>query len=185
MKRTLRVLGSAFGLMTALAAPAALSAQATTTDKPVSLGISGGLSLPNGEYTEGLESGYSLAGHVYFKPATLTSVRFRGDVSFDKWNAEVENAGSFRSLGFVANALFDFPTSGTSMTRPYLLGGLGAFNSKASEGDESETNLGLQVGGGLTFQLSGFSTFAEAKFVNVFTEGTSLRYIPITFGVRF
>ena len=184
MMRTMRVLGTGMGLMAALAAPAALSAQAST-DRSLTLGVSGGLSLPTGDFTEGLESGYNLTGHVYLKPATFPSLRFRGDVSFDKWNAEANNAGSFRSLGIVANAMYEFPTSGTSIARPYLLGGLGAFNAKASEADDSDTNIGVQLGGGLNFQLSGFTTFAEAKFVNVFTDGSSLRYIPITFGVRF
>jgi len=50
---------------------------------------------------------------------------------------------------------------------------------------ESDTNLGIQLGGGLTFQLSGFSTFLEAKYVNAFTEGDNATWIPITFGVRF
>lgn len=193
MKRTLRLLGSTLGMMTVLAAPAALSAQPASqsasqsaSDRLVTLGVSGGVSLPNGDYTEGLESGYTLAGHLYLKPGTFTSLRFRGDVSFDKWNAEAENAGSFRSLGFVVNAMYEFPTASTSIVRPYLLGGLGAFNTEASDADsDSDTNLGLQVGGGLNFALSGFTTFAEAKFVNVFTDGSSLRYIPITFGVRF
>ena len=71
------------------------------------------------------------------------------------------------------------------MLRPYALGGLGLFNTRNPETDQSDTNLGLQVGGGLTFQLSGFSTFAEARFVNVFSDGRSSRYVPITFGVRF
>ncbi len=184
MMRTMRALGTGMGLMAALAAPAVMSAQ-VTTDRSLTLGVSGGLSLPTGDFTEGLESGYNLTGHVYLKVATLPSLRFRGDVSFDKWNAEASNAGSFRSLGLVANALYDFPTTNNSIARPYLLGGLGVFNSKASEADDSDTNLGVQLGGGLSFQLSGFTTFAEAKLVNVFTDGSSLRYIPITFGVRF
>ncbi|MFN5582805.1 outer membrane beta-barrel protein [Gemmatimonas sp.] len=194
MKRTLHALGSVVGRMAALAAlaafaafaaPAALSAQVTTTEKPVTFGISGGVSLPTGDYTAGLQTGYALAGHLYITPATFASLRFRGDVTFDNWNFEGPNNGSFRSLGVVGNVLYDFPAAGTSATRPYLLAGLGGFDSKESVGGQSTTHLGFQIGGGLAFQLSGFTTFAEAKFVNVFTDGASLRYLPLTFGVRF
>jgi hypothetical protein len=179
MKRALR----AFGLAMALAAPATLVAQTADT-RTISIGASGGLSLPLGNRGDALESGYALAGHVYLRPATFTALRFRADVTLDRFNFKGAGNDSFRSLGIVGNMLYDFPTATTSMVRPYAVGGLGLFNLKASDAD-GDSNLGIQVGGGLNFQLSGFTTFAEAKFVNVFTDGGSTRYVPITFGVRF
>lgn len=179
MTRTLRLIT----LAAALAAPAVLAAQ--NAARPVSVGISGGLSLPTGDFADGLSSGYSVAGHLYLSPAAMRSLRFRGDVSYDRWDIENTSA-SVRSLGVIANALFDISTSSTSTVKPYLLGGLGLFNSKASgDNSESDSNLGAQLGGGLNFQLSGFSTFLEAKYVNVFADGNNVNWIPITFGVRF
>lgn len=191
MTRSLRLLG----LTAALAMPAVLTAQASS-DKPVSFGVSGGLSLPMGDLGDGAESGFAVAGHVYFKPAGITALRFRGDVSYDRWGVERRLTGgvvdaNLRALGVVANAIFDVASSNTSTVKPYLLGGVGLFNAKATasagslSASESDTNLGVQVGGGLTFQLSGFSTFLEAKYVNAFTEGDNSTWIPITFGVRF
>lgn len=192
MKRALR----AFGVAVALAAPVALQAQATSSsDKPVSFGISGGASLPMGDLSDAAETGFVVAGHVYLKPSSFKSLRFRGDVSYDKWGVkgadELGVDADARSLGFMANALFDFPTSSTSTVKPYVLGGLGLYNSKVSvsgfgeSASESSNDIGIQVGGGLTFQLSGFSTFVEAKYVNVFTEGSSTNWIPVSFGIRF
>jgi opacity protein-like surface antigen len=187
MTRALRLVGVA----AALAAPALLSAQSASADKPVSFGVSGGLSMPMGDLGNDANSGYTVAGHVFFKPATINAVRFRGDVAYDKW-AVKESGGdaNLRSLSFVANALYDFPSQ--SNIRPYLIGGLGLYNSKAminlgqvTGSTNGTTDLGLQVGGGLTFKLSGFDTFAEAKFVNVFSSGSSTTWIPITVGVRF
>jgi opacity protein-like surface antigen len=184
MKRALRALG----LIAAIAAPAALSAQ--SSDKPISLGVSGGLSLPMGDFGEGLNSGFNVTGHVYFKPASLQSIRLRGDVSFDRFSVDGFDA-NVRSLGFTGNAIYDFPTQSSSMVKPYIVGGLGLYNSKFSEsvgafeGSASDTNLGIQAGAGLTFQLSGFSTFAEARLVNIFSDNTSTRFVPIVFGVRF
>jgi hypothetical protein len=185
MKRTLRTLGA----LAALAMPAALSAQATSSEKAVGFGVSGGLSLPMGDLSDGVEAGYNVTGHVFLKPAALKAFRLRGDVSYDSWSGKTEGV-SASSLGFMGNAVFDLGTSGSSV-KPYILGGVGMHNSKskASFGgadlEFSNTDLAIQAGVGLTFQLSGFSTFAEARFVNVFGEEESANFVPIVFGIRF
>lgn len=185
MQRSLRLLS----VVLALAAPAALCAQAMA--RPVSYGLSGGLSMPTGNLADGADAGYVMAGHVYYKPATIQALRFRADVSLDRWalkNADKGSDASTRSVGVVANALFDFATNSTSTVKPYLLVGLGLYNTKTSAAESSNgggaTDVGVQVGGGTEFQLAGFSTFAEAKYVNVFANRRS-SWIPISFGVRF
>jgi hypothetical protein len=184
MKHALRTCA----LIAAVMGPATLSAQ--STERSVSVGVSGGLSLPLGDFGRVLNSGYNLTGHLYLKPAALQSVRLRADVSYDRWDLDGFNANT-RSIGFAGNVVYDFPTESASMVKPYVLGGLGLFSLKTTATSSGitnrsgDTNLGLQVGGGLTFQLSGFSTFAEARFVNVFGDGGSSRFVPITFGVRF
>lgn len=178
-----------FGLALTLAAPVALSAQ--TVARPVSFGISGGLSMPTGDLSDRADAGYVVAGHVFYKPASMQALRFRGDVSFDRWsvkNAVEGSDASTRSVGVVANALFDFATNSTSTVKPYVLGGFGLYNNKTTAAESSNgggaTDVGIQVGGGMEFQLAGFSTFAEAKYVNAFSE-RRVSWIPISFGVRF
>ena len=165
--------------------PAMVSAQSSA----VGFGLSGGLSVPTGDLGDRVDAGYSIAGHVFLKSSSMKSLRFRGDVSYSGFDYKNINA-SYRSLGFVGNALIDLSTNGG--VKPYVLGGLGAFNGKSSTQigsaavvSTSSTDVGIQIGGGLNFQLSGFSTFLEAKYVNVFTDNNSAGYIPITFGVRF
>ncbi len=151
-----------FGVALSLAVPAALSVQATA--RPVSFGLSGGLSMPTGDLGDG--AGYVMAGHVYYKPATIQALRFRGDVSFDRWaikNAAAGADASTRSVGVVANAIYDFATNGTSMVKPYVLAGLGLYNKTSGEVANvsvagSATDVGIQVGGGMEFQLAGFAT---------------------------
>ncbi len=63
-------------------------------------------------------------------------------------------------------------------------------SSEASVGgvsgdSDSSNDLGIAVGGGVEFRLAGFSTFAEARVVNVFGDNDSSRWIPVTFGIRF
>jgi opacity protein-like surface antigen len=165
--------------------PAMVSAQSSA----VGVGVSGGLSVPTGDLGDAVDAGYSIAGHVFLKSTSMKSLRFRGDVSYNRFDYKNIDA-SYRSLGFVGNALIDLSTN--SGVKPYVLGGLGAFNGKRSTQigsaavvSTSSTDVGIQVGGGLNFQLSGFSTFLEVKYVNVFTDNNSAGYIPITFGVRF
>ena len=165
--------------------PAMVSAQSSA----VRVGVSGGLSVPTGDLGDRVDAGYSIAGHVFLKPSSMKSVRLRGDVSYDRFAYQGNIDGHRSNLGFVGNALLDLTTDGG--VKPYVLGGFGAFKGKISTTagsaslSTSSTDVGIQVGGGLTFELSGFSTFLEAKYVNVFTNNNNTGYLPITFGVRF
>ncbi len=185
MNRSLRVIG----LAALVALPAMASAQES---RPVSFGVSGGLSLPVGDLGDGYDSGFNITGHIAYKPASFTNLSFRGDVSFDKWGNKTLDDVSTRMLGVTANAVYAFPQTTPGVVRPYVLGGVGFFNGKSTGtvagqnlGDDSSTDIGAQVGAGVNFQLSGFATFVEAKFVNVFGDGSSLSFIPITFGIKF
>lgn len=185
MNRALRMIG----LAAAIAAPTLLAAQSSSNSKPISFGISGGASLPMGDLGDAAESGFVVAGHVFLKPSSMTNARFRGDVGYDKWGSKGSSNADLRSLSFVANAMYDFPSS--SMVRPYLIGGVGLYNTKVTfdlgtttGSTKGETNVGINVGGGLTFKMTGFDTFVEAKYTNVFADNSS-SWIPISFGVRF
>lgn len=162
--------------------------------RSVSFGVSGGASVPVRDLGDVAETGFNLGAHILLMPTSLKNVSFRGDVSFDRWDFSGVGAQAVdaqqRALGVMANIIFK---SASAMSiKPYAIAGLGLINSKVSgtvgnvtySGD-SKSNLGLQAGGGLEFQLSGFTTFLEAKVVNAFTENKATNWIPITFGVRF
>jgi hypothetical protein len=69
---------------------------------------------------------------------------------------------------------------------PYLIAGAGWYNSKADEdGAESSSEFGINGGIGARFALSGFSTFAEVRFHNIFSDPKSAQFIPLTFGILF
>lgn len=186
MKRSLRMIG----LAAFVAMPVLASAQES---RPVSFGVSGGLSMPMGDLGDGVESGFNITGHLGYKPASFANLSFRGDVSFDRWAYKGNVDGNTRAIGVTGNAVYAFPQSSPSMVRPYVLGGVGFYNGKGSDVTvgaitvkaESSTDLGVQAGAGINFNLSGFSTFVEAKFVNVFGDGSSSSWIPITFGFKF
>ena len=191
MKNISRLVGIA-----ALAAlPAMAQAQSTMTSRPVSFGVSGGASIPMGDFGDAADVGYTVGAHVLLAPASMSMLAFRGDVSYDSWKAKKTfGDGSARALGVMGNVILR--SSSAMAIKPYVIGGLGLVNSKSKSSvtvggvtvtgsGDSQSNFGIQGGGGLEFQLSGFTTFIEAKVVNAFTEGSSTRWIPLTFGVRF
>jgi hypothetical protein len=172
--------------LAAAALTSPLSAQVRTT----SFGIAGGASLPMGDISEGAETGFNVTGSLYIRPARFANLGFRGDIALDQFGLKNIEDGSIRSLGFVFNGIYNIPVSASSV-RPYGLLGIGFFSTKTSVASgattisASDSNLGYQAGAGMSFQLSGFATFLEAKYVNVMTEPNSTAFVPLTFGVRF
>lgn len=185
MKQSIKILA----LLSLLAAPIALEAQTTRT---ISLGVSGGLSLPMGNLSDGVDAGYNATGHIYFKPSTM-KLALRGDVSYDSWKSKSSSSvlsSSLSSLGFTGNGIF-YVGESTAAMRPYLLVGGGMYRFKSSatvlgvSRSSTNTDPGIQGGAGISFNLSGFSTFLEAKYVNVFGDGENVSFVPISFGIRF
>jgi len=169
--------------------PAVVGAQDA---RPISVGVMGGLSLPMGDLADGVESGYNITGNIYFRPGT-SRLTFRGDVGYESFSAKANLPFDINVLSFTGNVMFPLGSMvAEGGIRPYLIGGGGLYRIKAegtgvASGAESDASndLGIAVGGGVEFKLAGFTTFGEARFVNVFGDGASSRWIPVTFGIRF
>jgi hypothetical protein len=69
--------------------------------------------------------------------------------------------------------------------RPYLIGGGGYYSRKDDQANTSSNNFGINGGIGAMFPLSGFNAYVEARIHDVFTEGSSTQFIPVTFGILF
>lgn len=185
--RVLKLVGFA-GALALL--PAIAGAQDART---ISFGVMGGLSLPMGDLADGVESGYNITGSVYMPLAG--KLKLRGDVGYESFAGKGSNniAGfDFNVLSVTGNVIFPLGMErAEGGIRPYLIGGGGLYRGTIKDNivgisdSESSNDLGINVGGGFEFKLSGFTTFAEARFVNVFGEDDSSNWIPITFGIRF
>jgi opacity protein-like surface antigen len=182
----------------ALLIAATAQAQATTDGRPFKLGGALGASLPLGDFGDAADLGFHLGGLIEYKPATFP-VTLRGEIGYHRNGLKegyfdeipgLEVDGNASMINFLANALFPFGDA-ASTARPFGIGGIGLYRMKFS-GDvagfdisETETKFGLNVGGGFTFNLSGFETFVEARFHSVFTEESNTNMIPISFGFKF
>ena len=89
-----------------------------------------------------------------------------------------------------ANAVYKFKTSEDTKVRPYLIGGVGLYNSKVTGDDvpddvESSTPTSASTAArASTSRRARVGLFVEGRFHNVFTEGDNTKFIPITVGVR-
>jgi hypothetical protein len=156
----------------------ALLVAAPTLHAQASFSIAAGASVPTGDAAEGLKMGYNATVGVGFKPLLVPlGVRVEGMFnSFEFDGADV----SQRVMALTGNATY------TILPQLYAIGGVGMYNSKASEGvDESSTDFGFNIGAGINIPLTGFGTYVEARYHHVPVEEGSFSFMPITFGIRF
>lgn len=177
---TLRIAAALAGVVLAASPLAAQEGSRPT------FGVSGGIAFPTGDFGDAFKSGYDIAVHLGFQPATLpVGLRIEGMYNrFDlKDNPLFE--GHENILAATGNAVLAPKTSTEGSLRPYGIGGIGVYNVKASGADASDTKFGLNVGAGLELPLSGITTFVEARYHHVFGDGGSLGFIPLVVGVKF
>ncbi len=174
------------------------SAQDTggATQRPFDFGLLGGLSMPMGDFADVAGIGFHIGGFGETRLSTTSPIRIRAEIAYNRFGAkgvedvgEIEIDGSYSVLSFTGNAIYDLPTEG--MVRPYVMGGLGLYRFSSDidadipgvgdvDGGGSSTEFGFNIGGGVAFQLSGFSTFAEIRY-----HTADFSYIPVSFGIRF
>lgn len=168
----------------------------------IDFGVAAGVTFPQGDVGDFTKTGWHLAGLVGWTPPTMP-VGFRFDLMYHGLPGKEINTGGgsvegrdFRVIAGTANVELDLSKlTGTAMRNlrqaaepgsasVYLTGGVGVYNGKVEDFDSS-TDFGINVGGGVNFNLAGMRTFAEGRFHNIFSDGESARIIPLSFGVRF
>jgi opacity protein-like surface antigen len=171
-----------------------------TSGRPFKLGGALGATVPLGDFGDGADLGFHLGGLIEYKPATFP-VNLRGEITYHRNGLKSDFFasddpifddvdGDFSMINFIGNALIPFGDP-ASTARPYAIGGIGLYRLKASaefggiDISDTQTKFGLNVGGGFTFNLSGFETFVEARFHSVFTEESNTNFIPLSFGFKF
>jgi opacity protein-like surface antigen len=172
-------------------AASAAGAQGAGSAKTVHIGGALGATVPLGDFSDGFSTGWHAGALLEFKqPSWPLGLRFEGTYHKNSVkNGSDEYDADFTQINGVANITYDF-SKGESMT-PYFIGGLGLYHVKygvellGTSGSASDTKLGFNVGGGLKFPLTGFTAFIEGRLHIVNTEGSSTKYIPLSFGIVF
>lgn len=179
-------------LMFAVSAVALSLALSTSAQAQAHFGVAAGVSMPQSTFGDDFKSGYNVTGFLSYS-MPLSPVGIRAELGYNSFDVKGGGAKA-RVLDGAANLVLQVP--GGTMIKPYVTGGLGAYNTKITFddaslasffGSPSETRLGFNGGVGLSFGLSGFQTQLEARYVYVTAKSgnDATKYVPITFGIMF
>lgn len=159
------------------------------SQRPVKIGGALGATLPLGDFGDVADVGYHFGGLVDWTRPGL-AFGLRGEITYHR-NGMSDIDEDISILGFVANVTFPLGQP-EATARPYLIGGLGFYRTTVhfetiggDTEDTSDTDFGFNLGGGFTFNLTGFETFVEARFHSVSGDPDNLNFIPLSFGFRF
>ena len=182
-----------------IAATAHAQGTAGSSGRPFKLGGALGATVPLGDFSDDADLGFHLGGLVEYKPASVP-VNLRGELTYHRnglgADAFQEGAnitdGHVSMFSFIANVFFPFGDA-ASTARPYAITGLGLYHVSVvgdipgtdDTRERSSTDFGINLGGGFTFNLSGFETFVEARYHSVFTNDSNTSFMPISFGFKF
>ena len=197
MNRLIRSLALSL-LAASLAAPAAraMNTDELGSNRIVSIGLGGGVSVPLSDAKDAFKTGFNGQGFVRFNVRMLP-VTPRLDFTFSHFNlddAKVGNTGTGQVLAGLAN--FQMYLIHGGPIRPYIVAGIGAYNLKTTvdnvaNGETSTTRFGVNGGGGLLLRFGSlFSAYAEGRVDNVYTDkgliaANQVQVVPVTFGVVF
>jgi hypothetical protein len=158
---------------------------------PLKFGIAGGVSIPSGNTSDFFKVGYDVAGLLDFSVPAIP-VGLRADVAYHQMDGKSGTGGNLKLFGGDLNLLYMIPIASAAtagIVRPYLTGGIGVYNAKFdadnSDLNSSSTRFAINGGAGIRFDLAGFGTFIEGRFLNIFTRDNSTQAIPINVGIMF
>lgn len=162
---------------------AGLLAAAPATVRAQSISLAGGLALPVSDMGNAYQSGYNgTLGFNFGAPLIPVGARIEG--SINGFNAKGSGSGDFRVLNATANAI-------VGMGMPYFIGGLGYYNARQKvtlgtlTSEVTKSGAGFNIGAGLTFPLPSLSPFLEVRYHQMLGNNDGVKFVPITFGIKF
>ncbi|MFN2566468.1 MAG: outer membrane beta-barrel protein [Gemmatimonadaceae bacterium] len=152
--------------------------------RPISLGLAGGVSLPQGDLADGVNTGWHAMGTIALS-TLMQPLGLRLDVAYNRF--EVSAGDGNQTVGSATlNGTYRLPMANSPMS-PYLISGLGAYRTECSLALECEatTKFGWNVGLGARLFVLGFRSFVEARYHRTKRGDSDVNYFPLTFGLMF
>jgi opacity protein-like surface antigen len=155
--------------------------------------LGGGIGIPMGNFNNAVKLGWHGVAGFSFVP-TNSPVGVKIDGQYHQFKFDGQSSLKERMIFGTVNAVYKFQTSPESAIHPYLIGGGGVYNLKATGSADpgtvvsttgSTTKFGLNGGVGLEFTAGSAGLFIEDRYHHVFTSGSSTSFMPISIGVRF
>ena len=169
-------------VLLALCIPRVLRAQ-----RLITLGLGGGVTIPQGELSSGANTGWNALGTLIIS-TPMQPLGLRADVAYNQLpfsaaTKSVLGTGNQRIGSVTANATYRLPTPGTPIS-PHLIAGVGAYRMDCSVGTacQAVTHFGWNVGLGTKLYVIGFRSFVEVRYHRTNANGSSVNYFPVTLG---
>jgi opacity protein-like surface antigen len=159
-------------------------AAATQAQRPISLGLAGGVSFPQGDLRDAANTGWHALGTLAL--STLTQpLGLRVDVAYNQFGFTAGD-GHQTVASATLNGTYRLPMTNSPMS-PYLIAGLGAYRSECSlaQGCDAVTKFGWNAGLGTKLYVLGFRSFLEARYHRTKRGESTVNYFPLTFGLLF
>jgi hypothetical protein len=158
---------------------------------PLSVGVAGGLSVPEGDLDDQVNTGWhALAIAELASPMHPWALRL--DVAYSRFgfSEQVQAALGGEGHQTTGSATLNFSYRLPQVTWPiqaYLLWGLGAYRTDCSLGPGCESRLryGWNYGLGAKFYFLGFRNFVEIRGHRTKSRTGNVHYFPLTLGIMF
>lgn len=159
--------------------------------RPWQFGIVGGSTTPLGNLSDVATTGWH-AGALINLGVPLVPVGARLEATWNQTGTKTFDDGTSSKVRIIAatfNATYTLVR--VPIVKPYLIGGVGAYNVKFENtslpriGTNSQTRFGINAGAGFRVQLTGFAPFVEARWHDIFTTGRNQQMLPISIGISF
>jgi hypothetical protein len=171
----------ALALVAACAGAPAASAQGD-----IRLGLGAGVTLPFRTYADAVDKGWVGNANLTFFPSASTSLGLRLDGFYGR-NGLSSFTGHQSWMGGLASLAFQFGAK-RSPNRFYVFGGGGYVRTEMNARGfpaNSDTSPAISGGAGVTFGGKGLAFFAEARYLNVYTDSAKPQFAPLTAGISF
>ncbi len=153
---------------------------------PIAFGITAGATKATGDFGDAVDLGYHVGGLIQYTGPEVP-IGIRGDVVYHRFS-EKGGGTTANILAGTVNGVYMFGMGPGAQITPYVIGGVGFYHLSVGCTDctdNSSNKFGLNGGGGLSFPLSGFSAFVEARYHHIFTDGGATSMVPISVGIVF
>jgi hypothetical protein len=161
-----------------------VSSHSVAAQRPLTLSLGGGASVPLGRFADGASIGWhalaSLGLSTYMQPIGL-----RLDAHHNRLTAKA--AGPDQAItSATLNLSYRLPMTNSPLS-PYIIGGGGAYRFECFGGTDcgSSTRVGWNAGLGTKWAGFGLKGFVEARWNAINADASNVRFVPITFALTF
>ena len=158
--------------------------------RPISIGVAGGVSVPEGDLADGARTGWHALGTIALS-TLMQPLGLRLDAAYNRFafTDEVQAAigdGNQTVGSATLNVTYRLPMTNSPLS-PYLISGLGAYRTECSVGPgcDATTRYGWNAGLGTKLYVLGVRSFLEARYHRTDRGDSDVHYAPVTFGLMF